>query len=167
MHGDPLEMIAYRIRILPPISNIKQDIPDITKPWYADYAGDLGTFATIETYFNSLTCQGPGCVYYNKLSKSVLIVHQENPEAGKQFEAHQGYKVCTVARYLGGYNGDNKPKSDWLIERTLTWEKNIRTINEPVGNTPMRVMKQWYVQSNKSGYFCNTSPWTRGMRLQE
>ena len=61
--GDTLAMIAYSIGILLLINNLKQDIPDATQPWYADDAGALGRFEIIETYFNSLTRQGPGRGY--------------------------------------------------------------------------------------------------------
>ena len=81
--GYPLSMIAYGISILPLIKNPKQDISDITHPWYADDARDLGTFAIIETYFNSLTRQGPGRGYYPKSSNSVRIVHPDNLKSGK------------------------------------------------------------------------------------
>ena len=57
--GDPLEMISYGIGILPLIKNLKWDIPDVTQTWYADNTGALVTFTRIETYFNSLTRQGP------------------------------------------------------------------------------------------------------------
>ena len=67
-------MIAYGIGILPLIKNFKLEIPDATQPWYTDYAGALGTFARLETYFDSLTYQGPGQGYHPKPSKSVLIV---------------------------------------------------------------------------------------------
>ena len=77
-------------------------ILDVTQPWYADDAGDLGTFARIETYFNSLTRQVPGRGYYPKPSKSVLIIRPDNLEAGKEFRERHGSKVCTGARYLGG-----------------------------------------------------------------
>ena len=53
--GGPLVMIMYGIVILPFINNLKQEIPDVTQPWYADNAGYLGTFARLETYFDSLT----------------------------------------------------------------------------------------------------------------
>ena len=49
------------------------------------------------------------------------------------FGARQGFKVCTGARYLGGYISDNKLKSDWHRERTLTWEKYIGMIRKNVG----------------------------------
>ena len=53
--GGPLTMIAYGIGILSLIKNLKQEIPDVTQPWYADDSGDLGTLARLETYFDSLT----------------------------------------------------------------------------------------------------------------
>ena len=107
MQGDPLAMITYRIGIIPLIKNIKREIPDITQPWYADYARDLGTFTRLETYFDSITCQGPGRVYYPKPSNSVLIVQPENFESGKVFGARHGFKVCTGTNYIGGYIGDD------------------------------------------------------------
>ena len=50
-------------------------------------------FARIETYFNLLTRQIPGCGYYPEPSKSVLIVHPENLEDRKEFGARHGFKV--------------------------------------------------------------------------
>ena len=80
-------------------------------------------FARIETHFNLRTCQGPGCGYYTEPSKSVLIVNPENLKAGKVFGARHRFKICTGPRYLGGYIGENQCISDWLRERTLTWNK--------------------------------------------
>ena len=53
-------MIAYGIRILQLINNIKQEIPDVTQPWYDDDARALGTFARLETNFHLLIRQGLG-----------------------------------------------------------------------------------------------------------
>ena len=44
--------------------------------------------------------------------------------------------MCTGARYLGGYIGDDDSKRDLLRERTLTWDKNINTISETAGKHP-------------------------------
>ena len=49
--GDPLEMIACGIGILPLIKNLKIELPGVTQPWYADDAGTLGTFARTERIF--------------------------------------------------------------------------------------------------------------------
>ena len=62
--GGHLAMIAYGIGILPLINNLKQEIPDVTQPWHADDAGDLGMFSILEIYFDSLTRQGLGRGYH-------------------------------------------------------------------------------------------------------
>ena len=129
-------MIAYGIIILPLINNLKQEITDVTQPSYADNAGTLGTFARLETHFDLLTRQGLGRGYPPERTKSVLIVCPENLEAGKVFGARHGFRVCTGARHLGGYIGDDKSKRGWLRERTMTWEKNINTISKTAGKYP-------------------------------
>ena len=134
--GDPLAMIAYSIGILPLIKNLKREIPDVTQPWYTDDAGALGMFAIIDTSFNSLTRQGPGRIYYPEPSKSVLIIHLENLEAVKEFRERHVFKVCTGARYLGGYIRGNESNHNCMIYSTLTWENNNRTIRKTAGEYP-------------------------------
>ena len=105
-------MIYYGIGILLLIINLKTEFPDVTQPWYADNAGALGMFAKIKAYFYSLKRHGPGQGYYPEPSKSELIVHPDNPKAGKLFGLHHGFKVCMCTRCLGGYIGDDKSKRD-------------------------------------------------------
>ena len=50
-------------------------------------------FAIVETYFNILARQSLGRGYYPEPSKSVLIVHPENPEAINHFGARHAFKV--------------------------------------------------------------------------
>ena len=57
--GDPLAMITYGIGILPFIKNLKQEISDITQPWYADDARALDTFVRLNAYYYLLTHQVP------------------------------------------------------------------------------------------------------------
>ena len=52
--------------------------------------------------------------YYPDLTKSMLIVHPENIEAGKRFGVSYKLKVFKGARYLGGYIGDDKSKHNWI-----------------------------------------------------
>ena len=118
--GDPLAIITYNIGILPLIKNLKREIPDVPQSWYADDAGDLGMVARLETYFDLITCQGPGQGYHPDLTKSVLNVYPKNLEVGKVLRRYHGFRVYTGARYLGGYIGYNNSKRDWLRERTLT-----------------------------------------------
>ena len=139
MQGDPVAIIVYGIRILPLIKNLKREIPDVTQTWYIDNSRTLGTFARLETYFDLLTHQGLGQGYQTDPTKSVLIVIPENLEAGKVFRARHGFRVCTGARYLGGYIGNDKSKLDWLRHRKLMWKKNINTISKTTRKYPQEI----------------------------
>ena len=108
--GVPLAMIVYEIGILPLIKNLKREIPDAAQPWYYDNARALGMFMRLETYFDSLTCQGPGRGYYPKPSKRILIIRPENLVDVKVFGSRHRFKVCTGKHYLGVYIGDDKSK---------------------------------------------------------
>ena len=118
--GYPLVMITYGISILPLIKNLKQEIPNVTQPWYADDAGALGTFARLETYFDLLVHQGPGRGYYPKPPNSVLNVGPENLAAGKMFIRRQGFKVCTGARYIGELHQGRKVQTQ-LVDRAYAY----------------------------------------------
>ena len=76
-------MIAYGIKILQLIKNIKQEIPDITQPWYADDDGALGKLERLEIYFYFLTRQDLGMGYYPNPTKNIVIVRPEEYRAGK------------------------------------------------------------------------------------
>ena len=132
----PLAMIVFGIRILPLINNLKRAIPDGTNPWYADYAVALGTLSRLETYVDSLIHQGWEGGITPEPTNIVLIVLPDNLEAVKVFGACHIFRVCTGTPYIGGYIGDNNYKDDWLRERTLTWEKDIKTISKTAGKYP-------------------------------
>ena len=46
------------------------------------------------------------------------------------------FKVCTSARFLGGYIGGRKSKYDWLKEHIETWEKKSFTVRKTTGKYP-------------------------------
>ena len=93
--GGPLSMVAYGIDVLPLIKNLKSEFPDITQTCYAANAGALCTFTNVELNFNLLKRFSLGRGYYHETSKSVLIVHLDNIEAGKKFGLYNWFKSCT------------------------------------------------------------------------
>ena len=94
-------MILYGIGILPLIKNLKREIPDTTHPWYTDNFGDLGMFARIATYFDSLTRQVPGRRYYTKPSKIILNICPEYLEDVKS-SGHVTDLRCAWAHVILG-----------------------------------------------------------------
>ena len=63
-------------------------------------------------------------------------MYLNNLEYGKIFGLRQGFKVCTVTYYIGGYTGDNDSKREWSKERTETWEQNVFMISKTAGKYP-------------------------------
>ena len=131
--GKPLAIFAYSIGILLLIKQLNPKFSDVTQPWYADNAVSLGMFAIVKLYFNFLKLFGPEQWYYPEPSKCNFNMHPENIKARKRFGLCCRFKVCTFARYLGGSNGDDKFKRDWLKEYTEMWEKNIHKISRTAG----------------------------------
>ena len=136
MQEDPLAMLSYTIGVLPLIKILKVEYPDVTHTWCADDDGALGTFDNIELYFNLFKKIGPGCGYYPKPLKSVIIMHMDNLTSGKKLSFRHGFKVFTGTRYLGGFIGDDESKRKWLKYWTSKWEKNIPVINKMSGKYP-------------------------------
>ena len=96
-----------------------------------------------------------------------MIVRLDNIEAGKEFGARHGFKVCTGARYLERYTREDEYRSDWLRERTLTWEKKINTISETVGKYPQDSYAVVVRAIQPEWIFYNASPGTQETRLRE
>ena len=63
-------------------------------------------------------------------------MHLENIEARKSFGLCQGFKVCTSARDLGSFIGDDKSKRDWMKDHTHAWVQKIHTIIKTAGKYP-------------------------------
>ena len=47
--------------------------------------------------------------------------------------------MCTGARYLRAYIGNDYSKHDWLRECKMAWEQNICTISKMVGKYPQEI----------------------------
>ena len=112
--GGPLAMVTYFIGVIPLIKLLKEAYTNVIQSWYSDDTGELGTLNKIGLYFNLLKRFVPERVYYPEPLKNVLIVHPDIIVAGKEFGLCKGFKVCTGARYMVNFIGDEKSKHDWL-----------------------------------------------------
>ena len=116
--GDPLDMVSYIILTLLLIKRLNPTYSDVTQTWNDNGVGSLGTFNNLEQYSNSLKRNNTYRGYYLGPTKIIMIVHPINLESGGLFGQCHGFKVCTGARYLGGYIQDDKSKVDWLKKHT-------------------------------------------------
>jgi hypothetical protein len=81
--GDPLAIVAFGILLLPLIRTLKDEVPNVNQPWYADNLGMGRSFAGIHKYFEKLQEKGPGWGYFPEPSKSILVVQEHNKAAAK------------------------------------------------------------------------------------
>ena len=65
---------------------------------------------------------------FPRSEKTFLIFHPDNLQAGISFGNDYGFKICTGARYLGGFIWDEYPKPEWTIVYTAV--KKICMINK-------------------------------------
>ena len=131
-------MVAYSIVIIPLIKRLKLTYPDVTQPWYADNDGALDTFENLERYFNILKCNGPAWGYYPDPTKIIMILHPNNLEAEELLFRCRGFKVCTGARYLGGYIGDDESKGGCLKNSMEKWERDIYALSKTADKCPQQ-----------------------------
>ena len=129
-------MVAYGVGIIPLIKLPKAEFPEVTHTWYNEDYGAIGTFANVELYFNSLQRFVLGLGYYPEPTKIIIIMHPYNIESIKRFGLCHGFKLCTDARYLGGFIANDESKRDWIKVRTETWERNISKIKKSIGKYP-------------------------------
>ena len=108
-------------------------------------------FDHLENYFKALNCISPERGYLPDPTKSILVVHPQNPELGEELRRHHRFKVCTGAHYLGGYIGDEKPKAIVSnIARRNGRETFVLSEKRPI-SVLRRVMPQWPVWFNQNG----------------
>ena len=109
---DLLYTVSRGIVFITLIKHLKLTHPDVMNPWQAADSGALGMFNHLEIYFKALKHNVPAQGYCPDPTKSILVMHQQNLKAGELFGQRNGFKVCTGARYLGGYIGDDTSKGD-------------------------------------------------------
>ena len=96
---------------------------------------------------------GPGRGYYPKPSKSILILHVDHLQNGKQFGLRHECMAFTGAHYFGGFIGDDKSKHDFMQDCMLTRENKILLSTKLRGDTAKKFTPQWSDRSIRSGFF--------------
>ena len=123
--GNPLDMIAYGIGVLPLFQELREAHPCVTQPWYADDAGAGRTFIDVQAHFQNLQARGPTRVYYLERTKSILVVAPRNVERSEEHFRGLGIWVVTGHRYLGGFLGDVLAEREWLGKKIQGWKESV------------------------------------------
>jgi hypothetical protein len=134
--GDPLSMLVYGIGMLPLACKLKQAIPAVKQPWYADDAGAGGKFENLREYFVKLSESGPPRGYFPEPTKSILIVAEHNVETAKAQFQDLGFQVVTGSRYLGGFIGSRESELEWVREKVEEWTAGVKALAKVAPSCP-------------------------------
>ena len=126
--GYPLAMIAYGIRFLPLIRELRGAHPRVTQPWYDDDAGVGRKFHNIVEHLRDLQAWGPARGYYPEPTKIILLVAPGNLSRAEDHFWGMGIKVVTGHRYLGGYIRDKEAEGRWLAAKIKEWTESVEIL---------------------------------------
>ena len=128
--GDPVSMVAFGLGLLPLIQQLKNELPEVIQPWYADDAAACGSFDSLERSFELLQTLGKPFGYYPQPAKCKLVVPHRLSSAAEPTFASTGFTVTTSARYLGGHLGDKDDRDLWLQEAIAPWTHAVLQLAE-------------------------------------
>ena len=145
-------MIAYGIRVLPLIRDLRGAQPRVTQPWYAEDSGAGGKFPNIMEHLRDLQARVPAQGYYPDLIKSVLVLAPGNVDWAEDQFRGLGIKVVTGHRYLGGYIGDKEAEGMWLAENIKEWTELVEILAKVSQKHPKSAYANCRSHSNRSGH---------------
>jgi hypothetical protein len=62
--GCPLAIVAFGLGLMPLIRRLKEELPTVHQPWYADDAAAASSFSKIREFMNFLEKHGPSYSYW-------------------------------------------------------------------------------------------------------
>ena len=89
----------------------------LTKTWYADDIGEVGTFKGIQCHLEDLMIRGPPRGYFPEPTKRILVVSLWNVPRAEAFFRGYGLQIVTGRRYLGGFIGIKAAQDRWMGEK--------------------------------------------------
>ena len=134
--GCPLAMIIYGIGNLPLVRELKQQVPDVIQPWFADDASGGGKFLQLGKMIRLLIEKGPARGYFLEPTKSILIVRPSQVASAITQFADVGLTIVTGHRYLGGYLGEPEDERRYIEQKVEAWEEGVEALSKIAKNHP-------------------------------
>ena len=125
--GDPLSMMLYGIALIPLARTLRQAVPSVIQPWYADDAAMAGPITGIATAMRLLEEQGPARGYFPEPAKSIIICRPDVTEALAELQEFN-FQRRDGSRYVGGFIGSPEAQQEWLDPKIQQWVHGVETL---------------------------------------
>ena len=93
----------------------------LTKTWYADDIGEVGTFKGIQCHLEDLMIRGPPRGYFPEPTKRILVVYPQNVPRAEAFFWGYGLYIVKGRRYLRGFVGKETAQTRLREEKVTGW----------------------------------------------
>jgi len=103
--GDPLSMVLYGLALVPLAENLRESVPEVLQPWYADDAAMAGPVQGIAKAMRLLADQGPARGYYPEPAKSIFLCNPTDDATAREVLAEFAFRHLDGHRYIGGFIG--------------------------------------------------------------
>jgi hypothetical protein len=100
-------MVLYGLALTPLSEQLRQAVPSVVQPWYADDATMEGPVSGIARAMRLLQEQGPARGYYPEPAKSIFVGHTATLEEAKRVLSEFDFQYNSGSRYVGGFIGDS------------------------------------------------------------
>lgn len=129
--GDPLAMQGYGVGIMPLLSLLKAENPDVKHLAYADDIGGGSSLGNLRQWWDKMVEFGPYLGYFPKASKSWLVVKPEKLQDAELIFAGSGVQITTEGRkYLGGYVGTTAGAEKYVQELVGEWVEELTNLSK-------------------------------------
>ena len=118
-------MILCGLGIVPLAKLLREEVPEVLQPWYADDEAMSGLCGGIAKSMDLLQRMGPARGYFPEPEKSILICHPDDAGRVQQILGRFQFQCRDGSRYLGGYVGTPESREDWIKPQIEAWTRGV------------------------------------------
>jgi hypothetical protein len=130
--GCVLAMMVYGVALLPLAEKLREAVPTVLQPWYADDFLLMGGAKDNAEGFSLLVKHGPSVGYFPEPSKSIHICPRGEEAAAKRYfeEKDLDVKLSRGHRYVGGFLGSRKMLERWIAPKVAAagWAAGVEEL---------------------------------------
>ena len=121
-------MVLYGLTLVPLAKALRDAVPSVVQPWYADDAAMSGPSKHVGEAMDLLQQLGPARGYFPKPLKSIVVCHEARMDQAKANLARFKFQYCDGHRYVGGFIGTEEAKAKWLEPKIQAWVYGVEQL---------------------------------------